>query len=259
MRRIFSVFALFVFMGDLNGQVSTGTMTGVVTDTSGGSIPQAEVRITNQDTGAVRSLTTQVSGAYVARNLPLGNYEVEARYTGFQPEIKTGIVLTIDQTLTLNFTLQPGGQQEVVTVVARSEQLVEAATSSLGQAIEDTEIRNLPLNGRSYRQLIALSAGAVPAVQGVFTAGNYYMSGGRGDANAFLLDGLDISQFSTGGPLTSINLEAVGEFKVITNSYSAEYGRTLSGVVTASIKGGTNEFHGSLFEFFGPLNFEVQR
>ncbi len=250
MRRLFWLFALFAFMGNLPGQVSTGTITGVVTDTSGGSIPEAEIRITNQNTGAVRSLTTQVSGAYVARNLPLGNYRVEAQFTGFQPEVKTGIVLTIDQTLTLNFTLQPGGQQEVVTVVARSEQLVEAATSSLGQAIEETEIRNLPLNGRNYRQLIALTAGAVPAVQGVFTAGNYYMSGGRGDANAFLLDGLDISQFSTGGPLTSINLEAVGEFKVITNSYSAEYGRTLSGVVTASVKGGTNEFHGSLFEFF---------
>lgn len=172
MKRLFLLFGLIAFPASLPGQLSTGTITGLVIDSSGGSIPEAEIRIVNQDTGSVRSLTTQVSGAYVARNLPLGNYEVEARYTGFQPETKTGIVLTIDQTLTLNFTLQPGGQQEVVTVVARSEQLVEAATSSLGQAIEDTEIRNLPLNGRNYRQLIALSAGAVPAVQGVFTSGN---------------------------------------------------------------------------------------
>ncbi len=212
-------------------------------------MPAAQIRINNEDTAALRSFTTDPTGVYVARNLPPGHYRVEVTLAGFQPQAKTGLVLTIDQTLTLNFSLAPGEQKEVISVVDRAQQLIEASTSSLGQVTEEAQIRELPLNGRNYQQLIGLTPGAQPAIQGTFTNGNYYMSGGRGDGNAALIDGLDVSQYSVGGPRTFVSPEGVGQFKVITNSYSAEYGRTLSGVVITNVKSGTNAYHGSLFEY----------
>ena len=130
MRCLFSLFARFALIGNLPAQVSTATITGIVTDSGGRSIPAVEVLITYENTAVDRTLTTQTSGAYVARRLALGNYRGEARYAGFQPEAKTGIVSTIDQTPTLDFTLHPGDQTEVVTVVGRAEQMGEAAASS---------------------------------------------------------------------------------------------------------------------------------
>src|SRR5262249_45811178 len=114
-----------LFSNTVFGQVATGSITGIVTDTTGATVPAAQIRIINEDTKAARTAFTEASGVYVVRNLPPGHYRVETSLAGFQLQAKTGLVLSIDQTLTLNFSLAPGEQKEVVSVVGRAEQLVE--------------------------------------------------------------------------------------------------------------------------------------
>lgn len=240
-------FALSVFA--LLAQVTTGTIEGTVTDASDASVPKADVRVVNEETGAVRLLITDTAGNYVARNLLPGHYRVSVDLPGFQSQAKTGLVLSLDQTLVVNFVLQPGQQQQTVTVVSRGEQLIETATSSLGQVIEEAQIRDLPLNGRNFQQLIGLNTGAQPGPQGSSSESRFHLNGGRSEGNAFLIDGLDVSSFGTDSIRTFPSLEAIGEFKIITNGFSAEYGRSLSGVISTHIKNGTNQLHGTLFHF----------
>jgi hypothetical protein len=167
--RLILVISMFVSGAvNLAGQVATGTITGTVTDVTDAVLPKAVVRILNEDTGDNRSLTTEATGLYVGSNLIPGRYRVEASAAGFQPQAKTGLVLSLDQTMTVNFIMLPGQHTQVVTVVARSEQLVEAATSSLGQIMEEPQMRDLPLNGRNFQQLIGLNTGAQPGPQGGF-------------------------------------------------------------------------------------------
>jgi hypothetical protein len=241
----------FVLLCAVSGsaQVSSGTITGTVRDASQAVVPSAPVKITNVDTGIVRALTTDSAGLYAAPNLPTGRYSAEVSATGFQHQSKTGLVLSIDQTLSVNFTLETGALQQEVTVMARAQQLVETATSSLGQVIEEHPVRELPLNGRGYQQLIGLNTGSQPGPQGQFSSGNFHINGGRGEGNAFLIDGADVSSSFSDPVRVNPSLEAIGEFKILTNNFSAEYGRSVGGVISVQIKSGTNEFHGTLFEF----------
>jgi Carboxypeptidase regulatory-like domain/TonB-dependent Receptor Plug Domain len=249
-RRCVFLFALPFLYQTLFGQVATGTITGIVSDASGAIVPGAVVKIVDEGTNSERSLATDNTGNYVAARLLPGKYRVEVNLPGFQSQAKVGLVLSIDQTMRVDFTLQPGEQRQVVTVVARAEQLVEASTSSLGEVIEETLIKELPLNGRDFRQLIGLTAGAQPAPLGGFAAGTFNINGTRGEGNAFLVDGIDVSSYSSGDTIRVVpSLEALGEFKIITNNFSAEYGRSFSGVVSVHVKSGTNAFHGSLFHF----------
>ena len=249
-RRCVFLFALPFLYQSLFGQVATGTITGIVSDASGAIVSGAVVKIVEEGTNSERSLATDDTGNYVAARLLPGKYRVEVSLPAFQSQAKVGLVLSIDQTLRVDFTLQPGEQRQVVTVVARAEQLVEASTSSLGEVIEETLIKELPLNGRDFRQLIGLTAGAQPAPLGGFAAGTFNINGTRGEGNAFLVDGLDVSSYSSGDTIRVVpSLEALGEFKIITNNFSAEYGRSFSGVVSVHVKSGTNAFHGSLFHF----------
>jgi len=180
--RLFALTALLLTdTANLAAQVASGTITGTITDSSNAAVPKANVRIINEDTAVARTMTTDTTGIYVARSMIPGRYRIEVGLTGFQPQAKTGLVLSLDQTMTVNFMLEPGQQQQVVTVVARSEQLVESATSSLGQIIEETQIRDLPLNGRNFQQLIGLNAGAQPGPQGGFSQGRYHLNGGRSE------------------------------------------------------------------------------
>ena len=233
----------------LRGQITTGNITGTVTDATGASVPSATIKIVDEGTNVERSLVTDSAGIYVGRSLIPGRYRVEVSQAGFQSQAKAGLVLSLDQTIVVNFVLQPGEQKQVVTVVGRGEQLVELASSSLGQTIEESQIRELPLNGRNFQALIGLNTGAQPGPQGSFTQNKFHLNGGRGEGNAFLIDGLDTSSHGNDAIRTFPSLEAIGEFKIITNSFSAEYGRSLSGVISTHIKSGTNELHGTLFHF----------
>src|SRR6185436_5669026 len=186
----------------------------------------------NESTNVARVVVTDSAGLYSVPNLLPGAYRVEASVPGFQQQTKAGLVLTIGQTLTANFAVQPGEQKQSVQVVARAEQLLQTATSSLGGVIEQHEIRDLPLNGRDFTTLFALNAGVQTAPQGAKTMN---INGARGAGNAYLIDGLDISSRADQNPFAVPNLEAIGEFRIITNSFSAEYGRAMGGVINAHI------------------------
>jgi hypothetical protein len=238
----------------LFAQVSTGTITGQVTDSTGAVVQNAQVRITEIEKNAGRTLTTDSAGLFSAPDLLPGKYSIEVSLKGFQAQTKVGLTLSIGQTITTNFTIVPGDQRETVTVVDLAQQHIDTTTSSLGDVITLQEVQDLPLNGRDFQNLIPLAAGVAPAAQGALapgiSTGLYDINGGRSAGNSFLIDGADVVPSAAGAADVLPNLEAVGEFQVITNNFSAEYGRALGGVINAHLRSGTNTFHGSLFEYF---------
>jgi hypothetical protein len=235
----------------LSAQVSTGKITGQITDSSEAIVPDAQVVITNVATNVARTIAPDSAGIYSAPNLQPGEYSVEVTKAGFQSQRKTGLALSIGQTITLNFTLQPGTQKESIEVVSTAQQLVDTTTSSLSTVITTTTVENLPLNSRDFLDLVPLVPGAQPGAQGRnLTQNSFSISGGRVTANSFQIDGADIDTPSNDPVRVSPNLEGIGEFQVLTNNFSAEWGRSMGGVVDVKLKSGTNSLHGSLFEYF---------
>jgi hypothetical protein len=235
-------------------QVSTGTMTGEVTDSSGAVMRDAEVRITDVGKNISRTVVTDSAGLFSVPDLLPGQYKIDVSHAGFQPQSKVGLVLSIGQTITTNFVMQPGTQQEKMEVVGLAQQLIDTTTSALGGVMPEKLVQDLPLNGRNFENLIPLVAGVAPAAQGALapgvSTGLYNINGARSAANSFLIDGADVVPAAAGSVDILPNLESVGEFQVLTSDFSAEYGRALGGVINAHIRSGTNSFHGSLFEYF---------
>ena len=239
-------------------QVSTGTISGVVKDETGAVVPGATVRVMNVETGIARTLSTDGQGRYSAPNLSLGDYEVQAELSGFLVEVRRGIKLTVGRQAVVDFALKVGAVAERVEVTGEAP-LVESKTSTLGNLVDDRTIRDLPLNGRSYDQLALLQTGVVAYTLGEgrgfgYGAGKRFsVPGGRGYSNAFLLDGTDINDHGNGTPGgaagTNLGVDTIREFKIVTNAFSAEYGRATGAVVSAVTKSGTNQLHGSVFEF----------
>jgi Carboxypeptidase regulatory-like domain/TonB dependent receptor len=240
-------------------QVNTGTISGVVQDSSGASIAGAMVTIKNVDTGATRVLTSDVAGRYVAPVLPVGNYDVQAQQPGFQTEVRNGITLTVGREEVINLTLRVGQTAEEVTVTAEAP-VIETTTAAMSSLVDQRTIRDLPLNGRSYDQLALLQPGVVTVGAGQASAAfdfgtgtRFNVNGSRAYANTFLLDGTDIADHANGTPGgaagTNLGVDGVQEFKINTSVSPAEYGRSSGGVISAVTRSGTNNLHGSAFEF----------
>lgn len=233
-------------------QTSTGTIAGTVLDSSGAVIPGATVRLVGTVTGEVaRELTSGADGTFVAPLLRPSTYTVEVIAQGFKQLTRPGIVLRVDDSVSLRLTLETGSVNESVTVTAQTE-LVEVRTNTVGQVIDDRTIQQLPLNGRNYLDLGNLSAGAVPSTRSRDRSFSAY--GNRGLQNAFLLDGARNQNYLRGldnraRDAMRPSLEAVAEFKVQTSNYSAEYGASAGAVVNVVTKSGANELHGTAFEF----------
>jgi hypothetical protein len=217
------------------------------------------VTVRNVDTGAARTLTSDEGGRYVVPVLPVGNYEVRGQQTGFQTEIRSGIVLTVGREEVINLTLRVGQTAETVTVTAEAP-LVETTTSAMSSLVDDRTIRDLPLNGRSYDQLALLQPGVVSVGAGQAsvafdfgTGTRFNVNGSRAYANTFLLDGTDIADHANATPGgsagTNLGVDGVQEFKINTSVSPAEYGRSSGGVISAITRSGTNTLHGSAFEF----------
>ena len=236
---------------------TTGTISGVVRDATGGVVPAATITVSNVETGITRSLPTDAQGRYQARNLSVGQYEVEVSLSGFQTEVRRGIGLTVAQEAVVNFQLQVGQVAERVEVTGEAP-VVEATNAAITGLVDQNTIRDLPLNGRRFSDLVGLQVGTVLARQnqgGDTRSGGvkFSISGAKPGGNAFLLDGTDVADSRSGVPggasNSSLGVDTVREFRVLTNSYSAEYGRASGGVLTAVTKSGTNDLHGSVFEF----------
>jgi len=242
--------ALFLVVPTGYSQLSSGSILGTVADTSGAVIPGAQVKITNTGTGAVRELVTNESGSYRADLLPPGEYQVEAELPGFRKEIRKGITLSIDQRARIDFSMVVGEVAQVVNVEGQAP-IVQTDDSNVGQVVDERKIVALPLNGREFSQLAYIVPGAFAPRpnSNLGYRGGFSIAGELEANNQYLLDGVNNNANGTNEIAARVNIDAVGEFKVQTANYSAQYGRYAGGQVDAVTKSGTNELHGSAFYF----------
>lgn len=256
-------YAALLMSGRIYPQVAGATLSGTVTDQSGALIPSVQVSIKNIATGLVRAVTTDAAGLYTAPNLLPGSYEITATAPGFATEVRTGVTLTVGAQQVLNLTLRVGGTTEKIQVAGEAP-AVELATSTISAVVNATTVRELPLNGRSWTDLATLQPG-VSAIQtqpsfsvgpdrGVRGFGaQISISGVRPQQNNYRLDAISLNDYGNGGPGSvlggNLGVDAIQEFSVLTTNYSAEYGKTAGGVVNAITRSGTNQFHGSAYEF----------
>src|SRR6266852_3127131 len=256
-------FCLMVSL-PLHAQVAGATLSGTVMDQSGGVVPQAAISIKNIATGITRSSTTSTAGFYSAPNLLSGTYEIRAAAQGFSTEVQTGIKLTVGEQQILNFTLQVGQMTQTVEVTTEAP-TVQLASSAISAVVGATTVVELPLNGRSWTDLATLQPGvnALAILQPTFEVGTdrgnrgfgaqLSISGARPQENNYRLDGVSINDYGNGGPGSvlggNLGVDAIQEFSIFTGNYSAAYGKASGGVINGATRSGTNEFHGSAYEF----------
>ena len=266
--KYFSVCAGFaflcgVFSANAFAQKDTGTIVGTVRDPSGATVPGAQVTVYEVDRGSSFVTTSNDAGEYVASPLRIGRYTVSVEKQGFKTAVAGPIELKVQDRIPLDVTLQVGVATEKVTVNAGAVRL-ETETSDLGQVVDSRRVSTLPLNGRNYAQLAQLSAGVAPSEPGSRVSASYGFSanGARALQNNFLLDGVD-NNANLGDVLNESayviqpSVDAIAEFKVQTNSYSAEFGRGNGAILNAVIKSGTNEVHGDVYEFLRNEYFDA--
>jgi len=236
-------------------QKDTGSIVGTVKDPSGAVVPNASVTVTDVEHGQTFQSTTNADGEFVASPLRIGRYTISVQQAGFKKAVSVPVNLDVQQRVAVNIVLQVGQISESV-VVSSTAPLLESETSELGQVVDSQRVANLPLNGRNFAQLALLAAGTAPSEPGARDEQGYGFSAGgaRSLQNNFLLDGIDNNSNLT-DLLNETNyviqppVDALAEFKVQTNAYSAEFGRGNGAVVNAVIKSGTNDFHGSAWGF----------
>jgi hypothetical protein len=256
--RLSGLVCLIVFVVGLQtlvAQVDQGAVTGVVTDTSGAAIADAHVSLTSTDTSFVQDQNTNGSGIYTFSPVKIGNYTVAATANGFGTSSKTNVAVRIQSRVSVNLVLKPGSVSESVTV-SSSLPLLESQTGAIGQVMETQQINNTPLNGRNWVYIAQLTAGTVSSMGGTRGAGSgdFLANGQRATQNNFILDGVDnntnLVDFLNGSSYVQRPPpDALAEFNLQTNNYSAEFGHSAGAVMNASIKSGTNKFHGDVWEY----------
>jgi len=263
--RLLAFLVLSIFLAHpIYGQVVGATLSGTLTDSSGAIVPKAQISIKNVGTGNTSAVTANSDGFYTAPNLLPGAYEVSASAPGFAIEVQTGITLTVGAQQVLNFSLKVGQVTEKVQVTGAAP-AVQLASSTISGVVGSNTVVELPLNGRDWTQLAALEPGvdalttqrpigAATSKRGNRGYGSQLtVSGTRPQLNNYRLDGISIVDHLGGSPGSilgvSLGVDAVGEFSVLTANYSAEYGRTTGGVINAITRSGTNQIHGSAYEF----------
>lgn len=263
MRQSAFLFAAALLLnGSLAGQTASGVITGTVTDASGAAAAGAKVALTQVDTNQTREQTTSNTGNYEFRALPRGLYTLQVELPGFKKEEVKGIQLTVAESVQLDVKLQVGQVTDSVTVEANAAQ-VQATEASLAQLIDEKRVRELPLNGRNFMQLAFLSSGIVTAGRASATQrqANYgpaFSAGGQRDnTSTVIVDGIEISGMELNNyPYAVPSLESVAEFRVLTSGASAEFGGNSGAFVNVVTRRGTNDLHGSLFEFLRNDRFD---
>jgi hypothetical protein len=252
--------AVLVCTAPLRADV-TGSISGYVRDASGGVLPNATLTITQTATGYTRTATTDGSGHYSLLALPPGNYRLTASNAGFDNGVVDKINLNVNDELKFDFDLKIGNVSQTVSVDASTVQ-VDTANTSMGTTITSAQILSMPLNGRSYLDLLSLQPGVAPSntistyndrapASGLYGSSGTVSTDGQPEwANAFLVNGAEVNETKNMGAGMIPDADSVAEFRLITNSFSAEYGKFTGAVMNTVTKSGTNSFHGTLFEFY---------
>src|SRR5579862_8603431 len=237
-------------------QVDTGSIAGTVTDASGAVLSGAKVTMTNEATGASLSTVSGADGVYNFSPVRIGNYKLDVSASGFKTAVQSHVVVDVSARVLQNFQLQPGAVSETVEVTS-SAPVLQSQDASVGQVVDQRSVNNLPLNGRNFTFLAQLAAGVnTPQsdTRGNASSGAFTANGNRPAQNNYMLDGVD-NNSDTVDFLNGTNfvvlppVDAIQEFKVETSDFSAEYGRSGGAVLNATIKSGTNSFHGAVWEF----------
>src|SRR5689334_6131698 len=251
------LMAAMLSAATVSAQVTTGSIVGTVSDDQGQVVPGATVAIREVGKQTVTSVVSDSEGAYTAPFLNPGTYEVSVELSGFKKYVRQGIVVQVNDRTRIDAKLEVGQLTEVTTVIAAAP-LVKTESSEVGTVIEEKAIRELPLNGRNFATLVYLVPGITPGQQGENLSGastfnprgasNFNALGQQANTNGWLIDGIDNNEYTFDTVIVTPSVESVREFKVLNGVFSAEFGRG-AGVVSVSTKSGTNEWHGTAFDF----------
>jgi hypothetical protein len=252
-----AVFSLLTLLpSPALGQSTGGRILGRVADPSGAVLANVSVRITNQATGVARDTKTNGSGDYTFIEVAPGNYTAEFEQKGFKRNVQKDVTVEVNQVVTLNSTLQIGATAETVEVTSEAP-LVDTTSTQLGAVVNDRSVSQLPLNARDTYQFLQLQPGVTSTVgsgnqivYGSDKAGSVSVNGGRGRANNFSVNGGDANDQFVNLPTVQPSPDSIQEFRVLTNTFDAEYGRNSGSVVNVVTKSGTNDLHGNVYEFF---------
>ena len=235
-----------------NAQGLFGTISGTLTDSSGAVVPNAAIRVTNTNTGVITRLTTNRDGVYSAGSLNPGVYDIQAELAGFKTAVVKGVTLEVNANPKIDLTIQVGQASESVSVAAESA-LLQTQQSNVSQTVTTRQLQDLPVQsgaGRAVWNLVPLAAGVTQQIGGGgYALDNMRINGGRPRMDDYLVDGTSVQAVVFGGPVVSPSVDAIQELNVQTNAFSAEYGKVSGGVISAVTKTGTNQLHGTAYEY----------
>src|SRR5579872_1984607 len=231
-----------------SAQTSTGRVVGFVTDQQGAALVGAKVSVTNTGTNIQSTTVTDATGSYQALDLPVGNYSVTVEMSGFGKAVTNPQPLDINQSLRIDVHMKIGATTEKVEVQSEAAQ-VETLNPTVGGTVSGAPVQDLPLNGRDVLDLALTQPGVAPAPSGGYGGGNFTIAGGRADAVSYVLDGGTNNSVTGNSVVFNPNPDTIAEFRILSNNYTAEYGRNGGGTVSVVTKSGTNSFHGSLFDY----------
>ena len=268
-----SVLLLMLF--SLNSWAGVGgSVSGTIKDASNAVVPNATVNATNVETGFQHQAATNGQGFYSFANLPIGHYNIAIQKAGFKPYQRTGVTINANSALTVDAVLAVGERSDVVTV-AENQLLVETTSTQMGEVITSERMTAVPLNGRSFTDLLSLQPGVAPATSitsdtvqdvgatalspsGDLNPGTISINGQREFANSFLVNGSDVEEDVNMGAAIVPNLDSIDEFRILTNNFDAEYGEFSGGQINVVTKSGTNVFHGDVFEFLRNTDLDAR-
>jgi hypothetical protein len=256
--RRLALAALLLSATAANAQTITGTITGIVKDSGGGVLPGATITMTQRETNRVETAVSNAEGRYTSAPLPLGTYRIEASLSGFKGAAQSGITLNVNDVARVDFALDVGSVQETVEVIGQAS-LVDSSTSALGKLVDNRRIAELPLNTRNVYSLIFLTPGVAGTIGNAYGDLRYTINGARPRTSDTLVDGVTATfPTVTGGVGISAfpSVDAIQEFKVLGATYAAEFGRSLGSVINVVYKSGSNDFHGSAYEFLRDSAFD---
>jgi hypothetical protein len=271
-RRAFFVAALFglCLCTKTAWAVAGGSLSGIIKDPSGASVPKAQLTLTNVEQKAIFKSVSDAQGFYSFPALPVGRYDLRVKAPGFQSQEKKNLTIDTDAALRADIVVHVGERQDVITVTAAEgaiETEPDTVATHLGEVVSSTQIEGVPLNGRSYTDLLAIQPGVSPLTtltptsvimagvtgtinpSGDLNPGDVSIDGQRESANGFIVDAVDVQEHMNGGTSVIPNLDSIQEFRVLTNNFDPEYGNYNGGLVNVATKSGGNSFHGDAFEF----------